>query len=80
MNIPKQKFNILLTGVKEKLEMKNKMIEKYTYLYNHALKSYNDSLLVYQAKLQRLGINTEELGFEPFESETSYFPSGLVTK
>lgn len=49
-------------------------------MVKHAIKSYNDSLMVYEAKLADLGITCDELNFEIIESETSSIPAGLVTK
>lgn len=45
-----------------------------------ATKQYNDTIRVYEAKLQEQGIPHDEIAFEVIPTVTSQMPSRLVTK
>ena len=56
------------------------LIKDLEYQIHQATKAYNDTIRVYEQKLQALGVPPEEIGFEYIPSITSQMPAGLVTK
>eukprot|EP00928_Gymnodinium_smaydae_P082643 TRINITY_DN65964_c0_g1_i1.p1 TRINITY_DN65964_c0_g1~~TRINITY_DN65964_c0_g1_i1.p1 ORF type:complete len:475 (-),score=170.36 TRINITY_DN65964_c0_g1_i1:33-1457(-) len=72
----------VVAGVTKKLEQvlgaKNRQIKDLQYQVHQATKMYNDTIRVYEAKLPSLGIDAEEIGFEPIQTATSLMPAGLV--
>merc|ERR1712218_176323 len=51
------------------LNDKNRMIKNLEYRVDQETKRYNDCVSVYEAKLRKLGVPSEELGFEPVPSD-----------
>jgi len=66
--------------VHELLEGRNAMIRDLQFAIARASKAYNDATRVYSAKLDELGIATEDLGLEPLQTATTTAPAGLVAK
>lgn len=62
------------------LGTKNQQIKNLQYQVYQVTKAYNDTIRVYEHKLPALGIDPEEIGFEPIMSDTSLMPARLVTK
>merc|ERR1712176_427500 len=74
----------VVASVTKKLEQalgaKNRQIKELQYQVHQCTKSYNDTIRVYESKLPALGIDPEEIGFEPIQTATSLMPAMLVTK
>jgi len=74
----------VVANVTKKLEQvlgsKNRQIKDLQYQVHQCTKAYNDTIRVYEAKLPALGIDPEEIGFEPIQTATSLMPARLVTK
>merc|ERR1711933_463492 len=74
----------VVTSVTKKLEQvlgaKNRQIKDLQYQVHQCTKAYNDTIRVYEAKLPAVGIDPEEIGFEPIQTATSLMPARLVTK
>jgi len=74
----------VVASVTKKLEQvlgqKNRQIKELQYQVHQCTKSYNDTIRVYESKLPSLGIDPEEIGFEPIQTATSLMPARLVTK
>uniref|UniRef100_A0A7S1WX03 Growth arrest-specific protein 8 domain-containing protein n=1 Tax=Alexandrium catenella TaxID=2925 RepID=A0A7S1WX03_ALECA len=74
----------VVASVTKKLEQvlgsKNRQIKDLQYQVHQCTKAYNDTIKVYESRLPTLGIDPEEIGFEPIQSATSYMPARLVTK
>lgn len=74
----------IVASVTKKLEQvlgaKNRQIKDLQYQVHQCTKSYNDTIRVYESKLPALGIDPEEIGFEPIQTATSLMPARLVTK
>jgi len=74
----------VVASVTKKLEQvlgtKNRQIKDLQYQVHQCTKSYNDTIRVYESKLPALGIDPEEIGFEPIQTATSHMPARLVTK
>merc|ERR1719254_118630 len=74
----------IVASVTKKLEQvlgtKNRQIKDLQYQVHQSTKAYNDTIRVYESKLPNLGIDPEEIGFEPIQTATSYMPAKLVTK
>ena len=50
------------------------------YQVHQCTKAYNDTIRVYESKLPVLGIDAEEIGFEPIPTATSLMPARMVTR
>merc|ERR1712187_465486 len=74
----------IVASVTKKLEQvlgaKNRQIKDLQYQVHQCTKAYNDCIRVYEHKLPALGIDPEEIGFEPIQTATSLMPAGMVTK
>eukprot|EP00434_Breviolum_minutum_P016302 symbB.v1.2.014364.t1/scaffold1022.1/size143637/2 len=74
----------IVANVTKKLEQvlgaKNRQIKDLQYQVHQATKQYNDTIRVYESKLQSLGVEPEEIGFEAIQTATSLMPARLVTK
>jgi len=74
----------VVASVTKKLEQvlgaKSRRIKDLQYQVLQCTKAYNDTIRVYESKLPSLGIDPEEIGFEPIQTATSYMPARLVTK
>mmetsp|Transcript_94632 Transcript_94632/g.164188 ORF Transcript_94632/g.164188 Transcript_94632/m.164188 type:complete len:477 (-) Transcript_94632:176-1606(-) len=74
----------VVASVTKKLEQvlgaKNRQIKDLQYQVHQCTKAYNDTIRVYESKLPALGIDPEEIGFEPIQTATSLMPARLVTK
>uniref|UniRef100_A0A7S4T9I1 Growth arrest-specific protein 8 domain-containing protein n=1 Tax=Alexandrium monilatum TaxID=311494 RepID=A0A7S4T9I1_9DINO len=74
----------VVASVTKKLEQvlgaKSRQIKDLQYQVLQCTKAYNDTIRVYESKLPSLGIDPEEIGFEPIQTATSYMPARLVTK
>lgn len=74
----------IVAGVTKKLEQvlgeKNRQIKALQYQVHQCTKAYNDTIRVYESKLPTLGIDPEEIGFEPIQTVTSLMPARLVTR
>merc|ERR1719265_1285348 len=74
----------VVANVTKKLEQvlgqKNKQIKDLQYQVHQRTKAYNDTIRVYENKLPALGIDPEEIGFEPIQTATSLMPARLVTR
>merc|ERR1719316_2532285 len=74
----------VVASVTKKLEQvlgaKNRQIKDLQYQVHQCTKAYNDTIRVYEAKLPGLGIDPEEIGFEPIATATSLMPARLVTR
>merc|ERR1711990_236195 len=74
----------VVASVTKKLEQvlgaKNRQIKELQYQVHQCTKAYNDTIRVYESKLPALGIDPEEIGFEPIQTATSLMPARLVTK
>merc|ERR1712151_1196467 len=74
----------IVAGVTKKLEQvlgeKNRQIKALQYQGHQCTKAYNDTIRVYESKLPTLGIDPEEIGFEPIQTVTSLMPARLVTR
>merc|ERR1719502_1409726 len=74
----------VVASVTKKLEQvlgaKNRQIKDLQYQVHQCTKAYNDTIRVYEAKLPSLGIEPEEIGFEPIQTATSQMPARLVTR
>merc|ERR1711879_81174 len=74
----------VVAGVTKKLEQvlgaKNRQIKELQYQVHQSTKTYNDTIRVYESKLPALGIDPEEIGFEPIQTATSLMPARLVTR
>lgn len=74
----------IVAGVTKKLEQvlggKNRQIKDLQYQVHQCTKAYNDTIRVYESKLPALGIDAEEIGFEPIPTATSLMPARLVTR
>merc|ERR1712217_613843 len=74
----------IVAGVTKKLEQvlgeKNRQIKALQYQVHQCPKAYNDTIRVYESKLPNLGIDPEEIGFEPIQTVTSLMPARLVTR
>jgi len=74
----------VVASVTKKLEQvlgaKNRQIKDLQYQVHQCTKAYNDCIRVYEAKLPALGIDPEEIGFEPIQTATSQMPARLVTR
>jgi len=74
----------VVASVTRKLEQvlgaKNRQIKDLQYQVHQCTKAYNDTIRVYEAKLPALGIDPEEIGFEPIQTATSLMPARLVSK
>jgi len=67
--------------LEEVLGTKNRQIKDLQYQVHQCTKAYNDTIHVYENKLPSLGIDPEEIGFEPLQTTTtSNMPARLVTK
>lgn len=66
--------------VHELLEGRNQMIRELQFAIARASKAYNDATRVYSAKLEEIGVPTEDLGLEPLQTATTTAPAGLVAK
>merc|ERR1719265_1715512 len=73
----------VVASVTKKLEQvlgaKNRQIKELQYQVHQSTKAYNDTIRVYESKLPSLGIDPEEIGFEPIQTATSQMPARLVT-
>merc|ERR1712039_530157 len=73
----------IVAGVTKKLEQvlgaKNRQIKDLQYQVHQCTQAYNDCIRVYEHKLPALGIDPEEIGFEPIQTATSKMPARLVT-
>jgi len=74
----------VVASVTKKLEQvlgaKNRQIKELQYQVHQCTKAYNDTIRVYESKLPALGIDQEEIGFEPIQTATSLMPARLVTR
>jgi len=74
----------VVASVTKKLEQalgaKNRQIKELQYQVHQCTKGYNDTIRVYESKLPALGIDPEEIGFEPIQTATSVMPARLVTR
>lgn len=74
----------VVASVTKKLEQvlgaKNRQIKELQYRVHQCTKAYNDTIRVYESKLPSLGIDPEEIGFEPIQTATSLMPARLVTR
>lgn len=75
----------IVSNVTKKLEevlgSKNAQIKDLQYQVHQCTKVYNDTIRVYECKLPTLGIDADEVGFEPIQTATSLMPlARLVTK
>eukprot|EP00747_Dinoflagellata_sp_TGD_P162034 gnl/TRDRNA2_/TRDRNA2_179186_c0_seq1.p1 gnl/TRDRNA2_/TRDRNA2_179186_c0~~gnl/TRDRNA2_/TRDRNA2_179186_c0_seq1.p1 ORF type:complete len:477 (+),score=175.95 gnl/TRDRNA2_/TRDRNA2_179186_c0_seq1:130-1560(+) len=74
----------VVANVTKKLEQvlgqKNKQIKDLQYQVHQRTKAYNDTIRVYEQVLPKLGIDPEEIGFEPITTATSLMPARLVTR
>merc|ERR1712113_843941 len=74
----------IVASVTKKLEQvlgaKNRQIKDLQYQVHQCTKSYNDTIRVYETKLPALGVDPEEIGFEPIQTATSLMPARLVTR
>lgn len=74
----------VVANVTRKLEQvlgaKNRQIKDLQYQVHQCTKAYNDTIRVYESKLPSLGIDPEEIGFEPIQTSTSLMPARLVTR
>merc|ERR1711920_717451 len=74
----------IVASVTKKLEQvlgaKNRQIKDLQYQVHQCTKAYNDCIRVYEHKLPALGIDPEEIGFEPIQTATSLMPARMVTK
>merc|ERR1712028_302274 len=74
----------VVASVTKKLEQvlgaKNRQIKELQYQVHQCTKAYNDTIRVYESKLPSLGIDPEEIGFEPIQTATSLMPARLVTR
>merc|ERR1712151_1396044 len=74
----------VVASVTKKLEQvlgaKNRQIKDLQYQVHQCTKAYNDTIRVYESKLPSLGIDPEEIGFEPIQTATSLMPARMVTK
>jgi len=74
----------VVASVTKKLEQvlgaKNRQIKELQYQVHQCTKAYNDTIRVYESKLPALGIDPEEIGFEPIQTATSLMPARLVTR
>lgn len=75
---------VIVANVTKKLEQvlgsKNQHIKDLQYQVHSCTKAYNDTIRVYESKLPSLGIEPEEIGFEPIQTATSLMPARLVAK
>eukprot|EP00913_Durusdinium_trenchii_P029336 g27501.t1 len=62
----------IVANVTKKLE------QDLQYQVHQATKQYNDTIRVYESKLQGLGVEPEEIGFEAIQTATSLMPARLV--
>lgn len=74
------KTSELFASIGQAIKGKNAVLDRLEYLKLHAVKSYNDSLKVHEAKLARLGIEPNVLGFQLIEGPCSQLPANLVAK
>jgi chromosome segregation ATPase len=74
----------VVASVTKKLEQvlgaKNRQIKDLQYQVHQCTKAYNDTISVYESKLPTLGIDAEEIGFEPIQTATSKMPARLVAR
>lgn len=74
----------IVANVTKKLEQvlgaKNRQIKDLQYQVHQSTKQYNDTIRVYESKLQGLGVDPEEIGFEAIQTATSLMPARLVTR
>jgi len=74
----------IVASVTKKLEQvlgaKNRQIKDLQYQVHQCTKAYNDTIRVYEHKLPALGIDPEEIGFEPIQTATSLMPARMVTR
>merc|ERR1712139_759363 len=74
----------VVASVTKKLEQvlgaKNRQIKELQYQVHQCTKAYNDTIRVYEAKLPSLGIEPEDLVFEPIQTATSQMPARLVAR
>merc|ERR1712151_213845 len=70
----------VMKKLEEVLGAKNRQIKDLQYQVHQCTKSYNDTIRVYESKLPSLGIDPEEIGFEPIQTATSLMPARMVTK
>ena len=75
----KNKVEDLLASVQLSLRSKNQSIESLGFLLESAVKAFNDTLRVYEAKLADFGLPVGQLGFFQIDSRTSTIPAGYVT-
>lgn len=69
------------TKLEQTLSQKNKLITNLEYQVHQATKRYNETIDVHEAKLRKLGVPSEELGFEQIPSEVlGKMPAGMVSK
>ena len=69
-----------LESTRGSYEAHDKTFKNYDYLLNVAIKSFNDTLRVYQARLADMGVALDELSFQEINSVVTTIPAGLVTK
>ena len=67
-------------SVQQSLASKNQSLENLGYLLESAVKAFNDTLRVYEAKLADFGLPVGQLGFFQIDTRTSTIPAGFVTK
>jgi len=70
-----------LTGqLEDTLGQKNRLIQNLEYAVQQSSKRYNDAVRVYEAKLRKLGVPSEELGFEqiPYPPNLGKMPAGML--
>jgi hypothetical protein len=74
----------VVASVTKKLEQvlgaKNRQIKDLQYQVHQCTKAYNDTIRVYESRLPAVGIDPEEIGFEPIQTATSLMPARLVTR
>merc|ERR1719221_212466 len=74
----------IVASVTKKLEQvlgaKNRQIKDLQYQVHQCTKAYNDTIRVYESRLPALGIDPEEIGFEPIQTATSLMPARMVTR
>jgi len=75
---------VIVSSVTKKLEQvlgtKNRQIKDLQYQVHQSTKTYNDTIRVYESKLPSMGIDAEEIGFEPIPTATSIMPARLVAR
>jgi hypothetical protein len=68
----------LTSKLEQVLGSKSRLIKDLQWQVHQCTKAYNDTIRVYEAHMIKMGIPSDEFGFEVIPTATSTMPAGLV--